>query len=484
MRLALPPNSCKVPTPPDLAEAMVNALGDKPQAQWLEPSHGTGVFLEALAKRGVPKDRISAVDLDPVAYPADSLAQTSRRQDFLRWAAETELRFDRIIGNPPYISIKRLKPSLRKSASSVLNMDGKPIGNGANVWYAFVITSIRLLNEGGTLAFVLPSSAEFANYSSVVRESISKSFGRLELYRCTRSLFENVQEGTLVAIARDYKGQSFKYRKQTFPSREALIQGLLKGGEVAGRKCPSVCVPKPPLTVKFSNIAKIRLGGVTGDASYFLMNEERRVELGLPATSLTKVVSKAKQLKFSTIDNELWNELKKSGERIWLFNPDDSEINHEAVEEYLKLKPENGGCNKEAFKISIREPWYRIPLPETADAFLSGMSQSGPWLTINAIRGLSATNTLYVVSFNSRDRGKWYMWALSMLTSHAQKQISRAGRLYTDGLIKYEPGSIGQIELPILKEGKQYKSLYDKAITSLLSSDLGAVKDIADSARL
>jgi hypothetical protein len=109
------------------------------------------------------------------------------------------------------------------------------------------------------------------------------------------------------------------------------------------------------------------------------------------------------------------------------------------------------------------------------------MSQHGPWLSINEMDGLNATNTLYVVTFRSRNREAWYMWALALLSSTAQRQIRRIGRRYADGLIKYEPGALGKIELPALKEDADHRSLYARAVRALLAEDLRMTKDIADS---
>ena len=68
-----------------------------------------------------------------------------------------------------------------------------------------------------------------------------------------------------------------------------------------------------------------------------------------------------------------------------------------------------------------------------------------------------------------------------MLTSKAQRQIRSIGRMYADGLIKYEPGALGQIELPDLGENDDFKSMYQKAIESIDGKDLSAAIRIADS---
>ena len=481
MRLALPPVSSKVYTPADLAEAIVRALGDEPQVSWLEPSHGEGVFVEALARLGVRKARIVAVDLDPTRSAADSLATTFRGVDFLRWASETERRFDRIVGNPPFIAIKQLPLSLQKSAASVPDLDGRPIGRGANVWYSFVLASLRLLKPGGSLAFVLPSAAEFADYSAAIRQAVRKTFSSLELYRCERPLFENVQEGTLVAVARGYDAPPCMVRREHFETREGLIQGLSQSGSRNGHKCPSGTVRWAASMVTLDTVAEVRLGGVTGDVSYFLMTEERRQDLDLPMAALTPVVSKAKHLRSASMMEEDWNELKSSGQRIWLFNPSEHVAKRPEVRNYLDLDASEGGCTREAYKVSIREPWYRTPMPKAPDAFLSGMSQHGPWLCVNEMDGLNATNTLYVVTFRSRNRDDWYQWALALLSSIAHHQIRRIGRRYADGLVKYEPGPLGEIKLPKLRSATDYKSLYTRAVDALLGGDRATAKDIADS---
>jgi hypothetical protein len=225
------------------------------------------------------------------------------------------------------------------------------------------------------------------------------------------------------------------------------------------------------------------LGGVTGDASFFLMDEETRKGLRLPTSAFTPVISKARHLRFPYLEREQWNELKNADERVWLFNPTPLLVRQDSrVKNYLY--PREGGCNREAYKVASRKPWYRTPLLTRADAFLSGMSQYGPWLCVNEFPKLRATNTLYVLSFLGQYGEERYMWALALLTSIAQRQIRGIGRHYADGLVKYEPGALGDVELPRLQPNANHRLLYERAVTSLLNSDLTTAKDIADSVRL
>jgi len=235
--------------------------------------------------------------------------------------------------------------------------------------------------------------------------------------------------------------------------------------------------------IPLKSIAALRLGGVTGDASFFLMDEEKRQSLKLPTSAFTPVVSKARHVKFAYLQREVWNELKEADERIWLFNPTPPLVRENwRVRDYLY--PRAGGCNRKAYKILGRKPWYQTPLLSRADAFISGMSQHGPWLCINEFSKLRATNTLYVLTFTEQYRQQRYMWALALLTSIAQRQIRGLGRHYADGLVKYEPGALGDLELPLLQPEANHRLLYQRAVSALLASDITEAKAIADSVRI
>jgi hypothetical protein len=231
----------------------------------------------------------------------------------------------------------------------------------------------------------------------------------------------------------------------------------------------------------FASIASIALGGVTGDVKFFLMNEDRRLLLKLPRAAVRPVVSKAKHLLRAQITSAEWEALKKTGERVWLFSPDENSAKDPHVKRYLALEENKGGCNRRAYKVSIRKPWYRTPLPTLPDAFVSGMSQYGPWLCINETRSVNATNTLYAVRFSSRNRQDWYKWALALLSSRARRQIRRVGRRYPDGLIKYEPGSMGRIALPKMRDLADYRKVYEEAVAALRLGRPQLSREIADS---
>src|ERR1700733_11716708 len=110
------PASCVVYTPRRLARAMAESLEPKAGDRFLESCVGRGALVLALALQGVKPKMIRALDLDRQPLDSDRYASVIRGQDYLKWAADTDERFNKIIANPPYLALSRLGGTLRKNA--------------------------------------------------------------------------------------------------------------------------------------------------------------------------------------------------------------------------------------------------------------------------------------------------------------------------------------------------------------------------------
>ena len=477
-----PPHSCKVYTPMPLALAMVRSIAEGNSQRWLEPSCGTGVFLKALIDIGVPRRKIVGVDLDEKGSDSDQLGIVTRGADFLAWSRTRHGRFDCIVGNPPYVSIQRLPEVLKQTASQIRDFDDKVIGDRSNTWYPFLVCAIKSLRAGGNLAFVLPAACEYADYAAYGRAKLTKMFDRVDVVRSRRPLFDNVSEGVVVLVAYGKGGSSGLYRRHEVDNLEQVVQRLSSLSKLTARTCPN----GPPCNnncerVVCSDIIDVRIGGVTGDAGYFLLSETKRKRCRIPKSALIPVVTRSRHVLFGVHTEEVWRNLMEAGEKIWLFSPKKHLVAHPAVQRYINLDENNGGCHKQRYKIRIREPWFNTPMPKKPDAFLSGMSTSGLWMCMNENNRLTATNTLYVATFrNQLSRAQRYAWALSMLTTSVQKQVVRRRRVYADGLIKLEPGQILELELPVPPKIKNAVSVYRKVIGLFLKGEKREAGKIAD----
>jgi methylase of polypeptide subunit release factors len=155
-------------------------------------------------------------------YTSDLQATVFRGIDFLKWSSTTLERFDRIVGNPPYIPLTRVQSSIRRIAIQNLALDGNRSGT-ANTWAAFLSCSLNLLSEGGSMAFVLPSSWDYADYAEGIRKQIYRSFGSVEVYRSLRPLFSEVKEGSVVLVCREFGGPTRDVTRREYEDGDALV---------------------------------------------------------------------------------------------------------------------------------------------------------------------------------------------------------------------------------------------------------------------
>lgn len=470
------PSKCRVYTPPVLAEAMVKVLGNGHESRWLEPSVGQGAFLTALKNAGVDGKLVTAIDLDRKGCDLDSYALTRRGIEFLAWSQRTDASFERIIGNPPYVSLSQWPESVRQVASTLPDPKGHPISLGANTWYAFLCACLSILKRGGHLALVLPAAWDYADYCAAARSVLPSQFRSFVTHRSKRPLFDAVQDGSVVIVGKGFGYAHKTHRRIEYECLDDLVCSLRNGRGGVGRAPIAPRIHRPGSGVKghlaLGELLEIRLGGVTGDAQYFLLRESRKQALRLPKDACLPVLSRAGHLRWDTVNRGDWDKLRAANERVWLFHPTDAAAQNNAVKRYLQLDPSKGGCRRDRYKIRIRKPWYRTPLPGPFDGFMSGMLSAGPWICFNRMRGLVATNTLYTVRFSkSLGADERYTWALSLLTSRFRDKLHKTARIYADVLVKLEPGQLARLPLRPPRTIPNAASTYKDAIEALLGGD-------------
>jgi hypothetical protein len=485
MGLPHPPESCTVQTPALLAIAMARAININPNASWLDPCVGNGVFIKALYDEGIGKESITAIDIENNPSDNDKYAMTLRGIDFLDWVQQENGAWDNIICNPPYAAIEKLAPVLQKSATAVNLPDGILINLNSNYWCSFIVACLKILKKGGSISFVLPAAWDYADYAKPLREKIPKLFESFFVYRSRKPLFETVLDGNIIIIGYGYGLPNVSQYRCEFDSISDLVQNLSSVSIKDRSISCDVEHPKKytshPFTCTLGEIIDIHLGGVTGDSKYFLLSERERLKFNLPLESLEKVISKAKHLVSSEISVEEWKHLLEQNERVWLFRPNGDIANRQEVLDYLELDPDDGGCNRTRLKIRGRNPWYVTPLPKHVDGFMSGMSKFGPWITITTDSNISANNTLYIIRFKQQlSLKEKCAWAFSLLTSYSRRIARTFGRNYPGGLLKYELGDIKRIPVLIPPEREDPREEYKRAVDLLLNGKAHESQTIAD----
>jgi adenine-specific DNA-methyltransferase len=458
---------------------MVQAIDSAPRGRWLDPCMGPGVFIACLREKGVNKERIVGVDIDPKPGGEDRFATAIRGVDFFQWCIATPERFDRIVANPPYVAIRKLHPKLQQTVTSFGADGDASFARRSNYWCAFLSACLRVLADHGSLAFVLPAAWDYAQYASDIRRVIYEQFQTVEVHRSQGPLFAQVREGCVVLVAKGYRRNPTRAVRVAHNSAQALIAALTKDRRKATARLRTVRVADTSLT-SFSDLYTVRIGCVTGDANYFLLRESDRARLDLPFESVRPVVSKARQLTTAYLTSCEWNRLLEADERVWLFYPEPKVLRCKAVQAYLELGREK--CDLEAYKLRNREPWYRVSdVRRGASGFLSGMTKLGPWICFRSKRDLVATNTLYAVTAKTKMRSdERAAWALSLLSTSSRRQFLEIARHYPDGLPKLEPHDINSLRLQTPRYTRRAEEEYGRAVSYLVSGRVGEAVAIAD----
>ena len=156
----------------DITETMVALLGDCSHSSVLEPSAGSGVFVDALLQH-YPTAKIDAVDIDQDAVNCLKAKYATSQNVHVRTAdtlfddrldsyAESGGFYDKIIGNPPYGAWQDYE---RRSI-----LKKKYPGYYVKETYSlFLLRCLSLLKDGGSLCFIIPDTFLFLNLHASLR---------------------------------------------------------------------------------------------------------------------------------------------------------------------------------------------------------------------------------------------------------------------------------------------------------------------------
>lgn len=466
-------------TPERVSQFLADWAVVSPSDTVLEPSFGGCGFLacarNALHDRGAiaPTSQIYGCDIDPVAFsyleeefgsadhnPGFVLSDFLDCSDLPQWPA----KFTVVLANPPYIPHHRIGKAKVKELASRKYGDLE-LGGRSSLWAYFIAQSIKLLDFGGRMAWVLPGAFLQADYAQPIREYLAKRFDRSIALIIRERIFltEGTDEETVVLLAKGHRksdglGHLELGEAQTLDELGSLIaqweagtwKGSVKGETPAGLSMSIKATAyyqtllASPNVRQFGDIAKTQIGIVTGANEYFVLSRPQLKLAEIEEKHCSAVLSKFRAAPGVAFTNSDVDDYALSGGRAFLISsatPDEDA----SFGSYLAKFSTERRNSISTFK--KRQIWSQTCDGNIPDAFFPVMHHTGPRLVLNDA-ACNCTNTIHRVFFKDQvSDPERRLACISMISTFSQISAEIVGRRYGSGVLKHEPRDAEKILL-------------------------------------
>lgn len=469
-------------TPPIIADFLAEwAVLEQADAKIMDPTCGEAVFLLSAGHKLKNLGR-DIGDLDSQLYGFD-LHQTSleladsllteaglvahlQHADFFTVPTPDQLgaplpEMDAIIGNPPFVRYQEHIGDTRSRSKQAALRQGVRLSNLASSWAALLVHSVGFLKPEGRLAMVLPAELLTVGYAEPVRAWLKQRFEQVHLVMFDRLQFHDATEKVVLVLASGSGGCdafSLYYLEDGNDLKRMRLMSNHAAAVLDSGKWTDLVLPsrqrhlfRRTSAEHFTTLGAYgnpELGIVTGCNAFFTMTEDTRLQYRLSeeAGQVVKVCPPGtKHLKGLSFSLSTWKGLRDVGERVWLFRPS-PEDDSDGVTAYVARGEQDRA--HEAYKCSIRTPWWRPPIVTPPDLFFTYMSHRYPRLITNGAR-TTFVNSMHGLRLNpGTPEGTREALPVMMFNSVTMLGAEVHGRSYGGGILKMEPREAAFLPVP------------------------------------
>lgn len=446
----------------------------------LEPSCGDGNFIESAILRFNELDikgkelngKIKGIELlEEESLKAKKRAadlglnsNTIENRDFFNFIkSNSTVKYDTIIGNPPFIRYQNFPEEHRSIAIEMMRSLGLNPNKLTNIWVPFLVISSSLLNSTGKMAMVIPAELFQVKYAAETRVYLSQFFERITILTFKKLVFENIQQEVVLLLCEKSVNHSKGIRViecENLDDLKSIDFEKINGSNVKPIDHSNEKWTKYFLTENEINLLKklksddriiscgdildVDVGLVTGRNEFFMLKEEQVKKWGLEKY-IIPVASKSNQLKGITFSEADFTANSKAQNSIYLFIPPNVEFDElpAACQKYIHYGEENEFHL--GYKTRIRKRWYITPSLWVPDAFALRQVGDYPKLVLNGT-GASSTDTIHRVRFKTDVNRQSLIISFMNSLSFAFSEIT--GRSYGGGVMTFEPTEIEEIKMP------------------------------------
>lgn len=451
-----------------------------PHDRVLEPSFGGCSFLQSSKERltsiecRTPNKQLYGCDIDKQAFnhlsekigPVD-VSGRFLLADFLSLVLADfgKDQFDVVIGNPPYVATRDMYKRQKKTALRIARANTIPLRGVGSLWAYFLVHSLSFLRKDGRMAWVLPNSLIQTYYGTAVSILVAERFKKVTIIPLTQKLFseEGTKESSVVLLADGFRQRTAR-GNITLSGVNSLEEfaRLIRGDDVAELTSWSTNTNNSGTarltraaqaayrnvfvrtTAKILNsVASVRIGLVTGNNRFFLLDPETVKQKGLRRSDFRTIFAKFGMTERLEVTASDLQAALKNNRRCMLLNTKRKDRPGSKLTKYL-----SGYLKREREKVLTfgkRKIWHLPDDGRDPDAFFSYMCHVVPRLVLNTA-GTTCTNSIHRVYF--RNKTPLYekkLIAISLMTTFSNLSAELFGRRYGSGLLKLEPSEVGKL---------------------------------------
>lgn len=461
-------------TPENLVQYMINYIkGRVSFTRVLEPSVGDGRFIDGLRAYS---QNILAIEIDQekVRSLTPIICNNVRIEcaDFTEYALKHDERFTLVIGNPPYISKKSMDEGQRERSIKLLKLFKQHESLFQNLWVSFILGSLKLLSNDGSIFFVLPFEFLQVQYAEKLRIFLEDKFNTIEITTFEERVFsETEQDVCLVFMCNEKSSKPYvKYTTiKSIDNPKIVFESVIMRNKPL--KKWSNCILNDDETESLNKISKqypkikefgeISPGIVTGANSFFVVDHQMISKLGLYDTAI-RVISKSNYVKgiflFTTED---FCNLSNTKKRVYLINLRD--IEEDTFSENLREYLSKGKMDKisERYKCQKRYRWFDVPIVKTGLVCFFKRYHLYPRLLINNA-GVHTTDIAYNIRFYHQYDHESF--AFCFYNSLTLALCEYYGRFYGGGVGELVPSEFKELFIPYQKVDRKHILHVDKMI--------------------
>ena len=225
-------NTSDVFTPDSISKKMSSYLYG--HGNLLEPAVGKGNLLKFITIEAY--ESIDIFDIKQKYLDECDPRFTKYNTDFI--FHETVKKYKNIILNPPFIRIQDLSIDYR----SLLKDKWDILKGNVDIYYAFLLKCLELLDEGGVMVAITPNSYIYNKSAKKLREYfLTNRFIQEIVDFKSKKVFKNISAYCCITIFTKTKKESFIYNDTTIMydsiDKDNIFGSPTKGGKILGDIC-------------------------------------------------------------------------------------------------------------------------------------------------------------------------------------------------------------------------------------------------------